>query len=199
MSTVLPNADALRQLQNTLPSLKDFADDISEQSQDDESDDEEEQEASRQFTVKRDSCWKQNVKVNADAQMDTVPEELMDSLKEFRLQNSNKFTNTFDRVNIPAYRDGTMTVIEPSLMKLLKSNRNTIGGHGRGQSPVPAARFFSSRMPNLNTIAVPIEAQVQTSEMRGDIGFNSIASLSNNTRESNGVESMASACRLRSC
>lgn len=76
MSTVVPNADALRQLQNTLPSLKDFADDISEQSQDDESD-EEEKEAARQFTVNRDSCWKQNYKVNADAQMDTVPEELM--------------------------------------------------------------------------------------------------------------------------
>lgn len=77
MSTVVPKADALRQLQNTLPSLKDFADDISEQSQDDESDDEEEKEAARQFTVNRDSFWKQNYKVNADAQMDTVPEELM--------------------------------------------------------------------------------------------------------------------------
>ena len=121
MSVIAPTADALTQLTKNLPSLKDFADDISEE-QDDESEDEEEQEASRQFAVKRDSCWKQNVKVNADAQMDAVPEELLDSLKEFRLQNSTKFTNTFDRVNIPAYRDGTMTVIEPSLMKLLKSN-----------------------------------------------------------------------------
>ena len=113
------SADTIKALTQSLPSLLEYNENLTDS---DESEDEEEEEQSRKFAVKRDSCFKQNVKVNADAQLDQVPEDMQESMDEFRKNSSNRYVGVIGRVQIPAYKDGTMTVMEPSLMKLLKSN-----------------------------------------------------------------------------
>eukprot|EP00801_Mesodinium_rubrum_P010748 Mrub_10805.p1 GENE.Mrub_10805~~Mrub_10805.p1 ORF type:complete len:204 (+),score=54.21 Mrub_10805:45-614(+) len=120
MSVMAPvSFAALDSLRKSLPSLLEYAENLSDE--EDESCDEEDDQQALDFAVKRDSCWKQNFKVNADAQLDKVPEEVADSLTEFKQKNSSN-SNYLGRVQVPAYKDGTMTMIEPSLMKMLKSN-----------------------------------------------------------------------------
>eukprot|EP00801_Mesodinium_rubrum_P010631 Mrub_10685.p2 GENE.Mrub_10685~~Mrub_10685.p2 ORF type:complete len:113 (+),score=39.17 Mrub_10685:139-477(+) len=89
MSVMAPvNYAALDNLRKSPPSLSEYAENLSDG--EDESGDEEDDQQTRDFAVQRDCCWKQNFKGTVDAQLDKVPQEVADSLREFKHYNSNK-------------------------------------------------------------------------------------------------------------
>eukprot|EP00801_Mesodinium_rubrum_P005852 Mrub_05856.p1 GENE.Mrub_05856~~Mrub_05856.p1 ORF type:complete len:130 (+),score=41.61 Mrub_05856:317-706(+) len=90
--------------------------------QDKESDSESDGDQIEEFKLDTEAMSRANLKVNADAQMNAVPEEYLQDISRFCEENSRRYQGNLDRMQVSAYRDGTMTVVEPALAQLLKSN-----------------------------------------------------------------------------